>query len=69
MVCAMMEPLDNRQNNVPKAEQSCLLSSNNGVSDCSALGVSEQGPPIEILLDQLAEILVEAYFYEIRNTK
>jgi hypothetical protein len=63
-----MESLDNRQPNVPKAEQSCLLSSNNGVSDCSALGFEYQEPPIEVLLDQLAEILVEAYFYEKRNT-
>ena len=65
----MMQPLHNRPNNVPKAEQSCLLCSNNGVSDCSALGFTDREPPIEVLLDQLAEILVEAYFYEKRNDR
>jgi len=62
-----METLHNRQANTPKAEQSSLLCSNSGVSDCSALGLTGKEPPIEVLLDQLAEILVEAYFYEKRN--
>jgi len=64
-----MEPLDNGQeNNVPKAEPCSLLSSNNDVTHGSAFGFSQE-PPVEILLDQLAAILVEAYFYEKRNNK
>jgi len=64
-----MELLDNGQTNTPKAEQSYLLSSNNGVGDCSALGFTEKEPSIELLIDQFAEILVEAYFYEKRHSK
>jgi len=65
----MIEPLDNRDTNLPKAEQSSLLSSNMEVMDCSALGVNEQEPPTDILLDQLAAIIVEAYFYEKQHNK
>ncbi|MEO6333071.1 MAG: hypothetical protein ABIO57_02805 [Candidatus Paceibacterota bacterium] len=59
----------NLYDNVPKAEPRGLLCSNNDVMRGSALGLTGQEPPIEILLDQLAEILVEAYFYEKRNNK
>ena len=59
----MIEPLDNRDTNLPEAEQSSLLSSNMEVMDCSALGFNQE-PPVEVLLEQLAELIVEAYFYE-----
>lgn len=63
-----MDSLHNRQrNNVPKTEQSSLLCSNKDVIDCSVLGFKEKEPTMEILLDQFAEILVEAYFNEKRN--
>ena len=65
----MMEPLDNREPNVPKAEPCGLLSSNNDVMHGSALGFNDQEPPIEVLIDQFAELLVEAYFYEKRKTR
>ena len=62
-----MPMLHNGQNNTPKAEQSSPLCSNDDVGDCSALGTKE--PPIEVLIDQFAEILVKAYFYEKRKTR
>jgi len=65
----MIEPLDNRDTNLPKAEQSTLLSSNMEVMDCSALGFTEHEPPVEDLLDQLAELIVEVYFYEKQHTE
>jgi len=63
----MINPLDNRDINLPKAEQSSLLSSNVEVIDCSALGFKEHEPAIEELVDQLAELIVEVYFYEQAN--
>jgi len=64
---AIMESLDNRQPNTPKAEQSNLLSSNSGVSDCSALGFNNAEPSTQILVETLAELIVEAYFHERTN--
>jgi hypothetical protein len=64
-----MKKLDNESNNVPGAEPRGSLSSNDDVMRGSALGFGNAEPPVEILLDQLAEILVEAYFYEKRNSK
>jgi hypothetical protein len=64
-----MEPLHTRQeHNVPKAEPCSLLCSNNDVMHGSAFGFYQE-PPIEILLDQLAAILTEAYFNDKRSTK
>lgn len=37
----IIEMQDDRQPNTPKAEQSCLLSCNNGAGDCSVLGFTE----------------------------
>ena len=63
-----MEPLHNKQSNnvVPKAEPCSLLCSNNDVTHGSAFGFHQE-PPTEILLDQLAAILVEAYFISNRT--
>ncbi|MBB5397190.1 hypothetical protein HDC91_003257 [Mucilaginibacter sp. AK015] len=59
-----MDLLHNRQlNNVSKTEQSSLLCSNKDVVDCSVLGLKE-----ELLLKQLAELVVNMYFHDIRNS-
>jgi hypothetical protein len=64
-----MEPLHNRsEDNVPKAEPCGLLCSNKDVMHGSAFGFNQE-PPLEILLDQLAEIITEAYFKEKRDNK
>lgn len=64
-----MEPLHNRQINVPEAEQSSLLCSNIDVGDCSASGfIDSKEPPVEVLVDQLAELIVKIYFHGKRNT-
>jgi hypothetical protein len=65
----MMEPLDNGlKDNIPKAEPCSLLSSNTDVIHGSAFGFNQE-PPIEALLDELAAIIVEAYFYDKRHNK
>lgn len=64
-----MKSLHNKLDNVPKAEPRGLLCSNNDVNRGSALGLSDNEPPLEVLLDRLAEILVEAYLYEKRHNK
>lgn len=60
-----MKTLDNELNNVPEAEPRSSLSSNSDVTRGSALGHTDAAT--EILLDQLAELIVEAYFYEQNN--
>lgn len=66
----MIDPLDNRQeNNVPKAEPCCLLSSNTDVVHGSAFGFEGQEPQTQILLEQLAELIVEAFFNEQHDNK
>ena len=65
----MIEPQGKREINVPKAESRSLLPCSIDVMRDSALGLINEDPSIEVLLDQLAEILVEAYFYEERNNK
>ncbi len=64
-----MESLHNElKNNVPKAEPCSLLCSNTDVMHGSAFGLIDKEPPIESLLEQLAEIIIEVYFYDRNNT-
>lgn len=66
----MMKPLDNGlKDNVPKAEPCSLLSSNTDVIHGSAFGFPENEPPVEKLLEDFAEMVVTAFFYERRNRK
>jgi hypothetical protein len=66
----MIDPLHNRQDdNVPKAEPCSLLCSNNDVMHGSAFGFEGQEPQTQILLEQLAELIVEAFFDEQNNIK
>lgn len=51
----------------PDEEQRALLRSSRDTSRCSSLGFSSQEPPTQILLETLAEIIVEAYFNEQNN--
>ncbi|WP_295794696.1 hypothetical protein [Mucilaginibacter sp.] len=64
-----MKTLGKKISNVPKAEPRSLLPSSTDVARGSALDLTANEPPIEVLLDRLAEILVEAYLYERRNNK
>ena len=64
-----MKTLGKRISNVPKAESRSLLPSSTDVTRDSALDLTANEPPIDVLLDRLAEILVEAYLYEKRHTK
>lgn len=56
-----------QENIEPNEEQRALLPSSREQNRCSSLGFSE--PPVDVLLDQLAEILVEAYFYHKKHDK
>jgi len=62
----MIESQGKGINNVPKAEPRSLLPCSTDVMRGSAFGLSQE-PPVEILLDQFAEILVAAYFHEKRD--
>lgn len=64
-----MKPLDNKLNNAPKAEPRGLLSSNNDVNRGSALGFGGQEPQTQILIEQLAELIVQVYLYDRDNTE
>jgi hypothetical protein len=64
-----MKTLGKRISNISKAEPRSLLPSSTDVTRGSALDLTAKEPPIEVLLDRLAEILVEAYLYEKRNSK
>jgi hypothetical protein len=46
----------------PNEEQRALLPSSRDTSRCSSLGFGNQEPPIQILIETLAELIVEAYF-------
>ncbi|SDE21480.1 hypothetical protein SAMN05216464_104382 [Mucilaginibacter pineti] len=60
-----MEPLHNGPDvNVPKAEPRGLLCSNKDVNRGSALALGSQEIEAEALVSQLAELIVEVYFYE-----
>jgi hypothetical protein len=65
----MMEPLGKRISNVSKAEPRSLLPSSTDVTRGSALDLVDNEPPVDVLLDRLAEILVEAYIHERRNSR
>lgn len=66
----MMESQGKRKSDVPKAEPSGLLPCSTDVTDGSALGfIDDEEPSVGVLLDQLAEILVAAYFHEKRNKR
>lgn len=65
----MIEPQGKRIENVPIAEPRSLLPCSTDVLRGSALGFTEHEPPVEVLLDQLAELIVEAYFYEKQHTE
>ena len=60
----MMKKLGKRTSNVSKAEPRSLLPSSTDVTRGSALGFSNLEPPIQQLIDTLAELIVEAYFNE-----
>jgi hypothetical protein len=64
-----MEPQGKRLNNVPKAESRSLLPCSTDVMRGSALGFPGQEPPVDVLLDQLAELIVAVYFYEKQQEK
>jgi len=64
-----MKMLGKRINNVPKAEPRSLLPSSTDVTRGSALDLTANEPLIDVLLDRLAEILVEAYLYDKRHNK
>lgn len=51
----------------PNEEQRALLPSSRDTSRCSSLGFSNQEPPTQILLETLAELIVEAYFNQNTN--
>ena len=65
---AIINPQHNRQNNVPKAEPRSLLCCNTDVNRGSALG-SEDEASTELLINELANMIVEAYFYHKDNEK
>jgi hypothetical protein len=60
----MMEPLGKRISNVSKAEPRSLLPSSTDVTRGSALGFGNQEPPVTILLETLAALIVEVYFHD-----
>jgi hypothetical protein len=51
----------------PNEEQRALLPSSREKNRCSSLGFSNQEPHTNILLDTLAELIVEAYFNQHTN--
>ncbi len=57
-----MKSQGKRQSNVPKAEPRSLLPCSNDVTRGSALDYTNQEPPVEVLLETLAEIVVETFF-------
>jgi hypothetical protein len=64
----MMESQGKRIENVPIAEPRSLLPCSTDVLRGSALGFAGQ-EPVEELLDQLAELIVQVYFYEKQHTE
>jgi hypothetical protein len=52
----------------PNEEQRALLPSSRDTSRCSSLGFNNQEPHTNILLETLAEIIVEVYFHEQNNS-
>jgi hypothetical protein len=68
----MINPLDKEEQIhtvVPNMEQRASLSSNKDVILCSILGSENAELSNEILLAQLAELIVEAYFYDKKQSK
>lgn len=64
-----MEPQGKKQINVPKAEPRVFLPCSNDVNRGSALGSTEEEPPVEVLIDRLAQLIVEVYFYDHNNKR
>jgi hypothetical protein len=66
----MMKKLHNKSIiNVPKAEPRGLLCSNNDVNRGSALGFSDKEPTVEMLINALSEIIIDAYVFSKRTKK
>jgi hypothetical protein len=62
----MIEPQGKRIHNVPKVEPRGLLPCSTDVTRGSAFGFNQE-PPVEMLIDQLAALIVEVYFYDKNN--
>ena len=50
--------------NEPNEEQRILLPDSKELHRCSSLGLTEKDARVEDLLEQLAKIIIHAYFYE-----
>jgi hypothetical protein len=64
----IINPQGKRISNVPKVEPRSLLPCSTDVTRGSTLGFYDEEPPTEILIETLAELIVEAFFYE-RNKR
>jgi hypothetical protein len=60
----MMTSQGKKRINVPKAEPLSFLPCSNDVNRGSALGFNNQEPHTQVLLETLAELIVEVYFYD-----
>ena len=65
---AIINTQDNRQINVPKAEPRSFLPSSEDVNRGSALGFDTEISN-EVLMNELAEMIVVAYFHYKNNEK
>ena len=63
----MMEPLGKRISNVSKAEPRSLLPSSIDVTRGSALDFSGKEPTIEVLIEALSELIIDAYVFSKRT--
>ena len=53
----------------PNEEQRALLPSSRDTSRCSSLGFTDKEPTIELLVNALSEIIVDAYVFSKRTKK
>ena len=63
---AIINPQGKKLYNVPKAEPRSFLPCSNDVNFGSALGFEDEAST-ELLINELAEMIVEAYFYQKEN--
>ena len=62
-----MKPQGKKLKNVPKAESRSFLPCSEDVIRGSALGFEGSNTPTPILLETLAKLIVEVYFYDRDN--
>jgi len=66
---AIINPQGKKLINVPKAEPRSFLPCSNDVNRGSALGFKDKEPTVEMLINALSEIIVDAYVFSKRTKK